>query len=117
MRPAPGSCDRCGKPVGGVGTFAWIEREMGAVSFAWADCGCGHGTVGAAICRRAALTSPQLERAARAAIVRHRKEKRRRAEVRRSPAYLAAVASCSCPDCADRRREMTANTDRSLASA
>ena len=108
MSPAPGHCDRCGKPVGGMGTFAWIEREMGNVSFAWADCGCGRGTVEAAICRRAARTSPQLERAARAATVRYRKESRRRADVRRSPAYQAAIARCTCPDCVD-RREMVAH--------
>lgn len=108
MRPAPGSCDRCGKRVGGVGTFSWCEREMGTVSFAWADCGCGRGTAEAAIRRRAARTSKQLERSARAAIARHRQEAKRRAEVRTSPAYLAAIESCSCPDCRDRRKEATA---------
>lgn len=108
MRPAPGCCDRCGKPVGGFGTFSWRERQMGAVSFAWADCGCERGTVDAAIRRRAARTSSQLERTARAAIARHRQEARRRAKVRTSTAYLAAIESCSCPDCRDRRREANA---------
>lgn len=101
MKPAPGTCDRCGRPVGGFGTFTWRWREMGAVSFAWADCGCERGTTDAAIQRRAARTSPQLARAARAAIARDRAERRRRAEVRKSPTYLAAVAACSCPDCRD----------------
>lgn len=107
MRPAPGCCDRCGKPVGGFGTFYWCERQMGTVSFAWADCGCERGTVEAAIRRRAARTSPQLERAARSAITRHRQETKRRAEVRKSAAYIVAIESCSCPDCRDHRKEAT----------
>lgn len=101
MRPAPGVCDRCGKPVGGLGTFAWCERDMGSVSFAWADCGCERGTVNAAILRRAARTSPQLERAARAAITRFRKESKQREAIRMSPAYQKAMGLCSCPDCRD----------------
>lgn len=85
MRPTPGTCDRCGKPVGGFGTFCWRELEMGTVSFAWADCGCGRGSVDAAIVHRAARVSPQLERAAKAAIARHKAERQRRAAARTSP--------------------------------
>ena len=101
MKPAPGTCDRCGKPVGGFGTFSWRWREMGTVSFAWADCGCGRGTTDAAIRRRAARTSTQLVRAARAAIARDKIKRRQRAEVRKLPSYIAGVEACSCHDCRD----------------
>lgn len=108
MRPAPGVCDRCGMPVGAFGTYSWCERQMGTVSFAWADCGCGQGTTEEAIRRRAARISPQLERAARAAITRYRKESKQRAAIRMSPAYQKAIGSCSCPDCRDRMSEANA---------
>jgi hypothetical protein len=71
MRPAPGCCDRCGKPVGGFGSYIWREREVGAVSFAWADCGCERGTVDAAIRRRAARVSPHWARAVASQLRRH----------------------------------------------